>query len=308
MLRRQARLRREYLYRKSLEEREQQIYDKKRKLREAIENGTPIPTELRDDELRLRREMEFEGKEWSPRQHIDDEYANATNKREPKILITTSRDPSSRLKQFTKEMKLMFPNSQRINRGNYVMKEIVEACRSNEVTDLVIFHEHRGEPDGMVVCHFPYGPTAYFSLHNVILRHDIPDRGTISEQCPHLIFDGFNTRLGERVTSILKHLFPIPKKDSRRIFTFSNMEDYISFRHHVYQKISHKEVQLIEVGPRFELRRKFYLYRMLKFEDFSRIYLLTHTSVYIYISHWFLLIYLSGSISSSSIPNQIGHS
>jgi U3 small nucleolar ribonucleoprotein protein IMP4 len=271
MLRRQARLRREYLYRKSLEEQEQQIYEKKRKLREAIENGTSIPTELRDDELKLRREMEFEGKEWIPRQHMDDEYANVgqNSNREPKILITTSRDPSSRLKQFTKEMKLMFPHSQRINRGNYVMKEIVEACRSNEVTDLVIFHEHRGEPDGMIVCHFPYGPTAYFSLHNVILRHDIPDRGTISEQYPHLIFDGFTTRLGERVTTILKHLFPIPKKDSKRIFTFSNTEDYISFRHHVYQKISHKEIQLIEVGPRFELRRKGFI-----------IYIYMHVYVY----------------------------
>lgn len=61
-------------------------------------------------------------------------------------MITTSRDPSSRLQQFSKEMRLVFPNSQRINRGNHVMKEIVDACRSNEVTDLVIFHEHRGQP------------------------------------------------------------------------------------------------------------------------------------------------------------------
>jgi U3 small nucleolar ribonucleoprotein protein IMP4 len=43
-------------------------------------------------------------------------------------------------------MRLVFPNSQRINRGNHVMKEIVEACRTNEVSDLIILHEHRGKP------------------------------------------------------------------------------------------------------------------------------------------------------------------
>jgi rRNA maturation protein Rpf1 len=44
------------------------------------------------------------------------------------------------------ELRLVFPNSNRINRGNYVMKELVEACRANEVTDLVLVHEHRGIP------------------------------------------------------------------------------------------------------------------------------------------------------------------
>lgn len=94
----------------------------------------------------------------------------------------------------------MFPNSQRINRGGHVMKEIVDACRANEVTDLIVLHEHRGQPDGMIVSHFPYGPTAYFSLHNVVLRHDIKDQGTVSEAFPHLIFENFNSKLGARVS------------------------------------------------------------------------------------------------------------
>ncbi len=54
-----------------------------------------------------------------PRTHIDDEYAHA-GERDPKILITTSRDPSSRLVQFAKEVKLLLPNSQRVNRGGMV--------------------------------------------------------------------------------------------------------------------------------------------------------------------------------------------
>lgn len=86
----------------------------------------------------------------APSTHEDDEYARG-GVYDPKILITTSRDPSSRLQQFSKEMRLVFPNSQRINRGGHVMKEIVDACRANEVTDLIVLHEHRGQPGKFTV-------------------------------------------------------------------------------------------------------------------------------------------------------------
>ncbi|OZJ02466.1 U3 small nucleolar ribonucleoprotein IMP4 [Bifiguratus adelaidae] len=253
MIRRNTRLRREYLYRKSLESKERQIFERKQKIKEAIEQGKPIPTELRKEAGGLQKDLHFDEAQTEPETHVDDEYARA-GVSDPKILITTSRDPSSRLQQFSKEMRLVFPNSQRINRGNHVMKEIVDACKANEVTDLIILHEHRGQPDGMVVCHFPYGPTAYFSLHNVVLRHDIKDQGTVSEAYPHLIFNNFNSKLGHRVTNILKYLFPVPKEDSKRVMTFANDGDYISFRHHVFVKTSYKEAQLAEVGPRFEMR------------------------------------------------------
>lgn len=38
--------------------------------------------------------------------------------------------------------------------------------------------------------------------------------------------------------------------------TFSNDNDYISYRHHVYVKAAN-QVELAEVGPRFEMRRKY---------------------------------------------------
>jgi U3 small nucleolar ribonucleoprotein protein IMP4 len=58
----------------------------------------------------------------------------------------------------------------------------------------------------------------------------------MSEAYPHLVFNNFSTKLGERVTTILKHLFPVPKVDSKRVMTFSNNDDLISFRHHTYDK------------------------------------------------------------------------
>jgi len=174
---------------------------------------------------------------------------------DPKIMITTSRDPSSKLKQFTKELKLIFPNSQRMNRGRYELKNLVKACRANEVTDFILLHEHRGVADGLVICHLPFGPTAYFSLANVVMRHDIPGVGKMSEQFPHLIFENFSSKLGERTKNILKYLFPVPKEDSKRVMTFANDDDFISFRHHVYNKISGtNKIELTEVGPRFEMK------------------------------------------------------
>ncbi|XP_068659814.1 uncharacterized protein [Aristolochia californica] len=258
MLRRNIRLRREYLYRKSLEGKERLLYEKKRKIKEALEEGKPIPTELRNEEAALRKEIDLEDENTEvPRTHIDDEYANASE-RDPKILLTTSRNPSSRLTQFVKEMKIVFPNAQRMNRGGQVISEIIDTCRAHEFTDVILVHEHRGEPDGLIVCHLPFGPTAYFGLLNVVTRHDIKDKkamGTMSEAYPRLILNNFSTKLGQRTANILKHLFPIPKPESRRIITFANQSDYISFRHHVYDKHGGpKSLELKEIGPRFELR------------------------------------------------------
>lgn len=60
MLRRQARLRREYLYRKNLESQEHSILQRKRKLKRALEDGNSIPTELRGQEGRLVSKMELD--------------------------------------------------------------------------------------------------------------------------------------------------------------------------------------------------------------------------------------------------------
>ncbi|KAL5508423.1 IMP4 [Sanghuangporus vaninii] len=255
MLRRQARERREYVYAKSREAQERQTYERKRQLREALASGRPLPTELRREARDLGKDLAFDEAQNDPSTHIDSEYARA-GILDPKIVITTSRDPSSKLLQFAKEMRLVFPNSHRINRGNYVVRELAEACRANEVTDLVVLHEHRGVPDAMIISHFPHGPTLFLSLHNVQLRHDITSysESTVSEQYPHLIFENFSSKLGERVRDILKYLFPVPKEDSKRVMTFANQNDFISFRHHVFVKTSHKDVQLAEVGPRFEMK------------------------------------------------------
>lgn len=151
--------------------------------------------------------------------------------------------------------------------------------------------ETRGEPDALIVSHLPFGPTLWFTLSGCVMRHDIEDRGHVSEQAPHLIFHNFSTTLGKRVQTALTHLFPVPKLDASRVLTFSNSKDFISFRHHNFRDHRSrataategggpgaasgggggegeeddggssggdktkggKGVELVEVGPRFEM-------------------------------------------------------
>lgn len=83
------------------------------------------------------------------------------------------------------------PTAIRLNRGNTILPELVRSCNSRGLSDVVLLHEHRGTPTAMTVSHLPHGPTVSFSLHNVVLRHDIPNslRGTVSESYPQLIFE-----------------------------------------------------------------------------------------------------------------------
>lgn len=112
------------------------------------------------------------------------------------------------------------------------------------------------------ISHLPHGPTVSFSLHNVLMRGDIPGsiRGSVSEAYPHLMFEGFTSRLGERVCKVLKHLFP-PRdpitsktKLSNRVVIFKNIEDVIEVRHYVYVRTAHDSVELSEVGPRMSMK------------------------------------------------------
>ncbi|XP_069975034.1 U3 small nucleolar ribonucleoprotein protein IMP4 [Penaeus vannamei] len=269
-LRQQARLRREYLYRKSIEERNAAMQQRKDKIKGALQDGKEIPTALQKKAIGLMHAgdwddpgpqlaVELGGEAAGGATNIDDEYRWA-GVEDPKIIITTSRDPSSKLKQFAKEIKLLFPNSQRMNRGTYESKQLIEACRSNNVTDFIVLHETRGNPDAMVISHLPNGPTAYFNLADVVMRHDIPDIGTMSEQYPHLIFQNFKSKLGQRTQNILKYLFPVPKDDSQRVVSFVNWDDWILFRQHTFRKVDGgKDHELQEIGPRFSMK----LYRII---------------------------------------------
>ncbi|KAK4180532.1 anticodon-binding protein [Triangularia setosa] len=268
MIRKQARQRRDYLYRKAVLLRDAEVSEKRAKLRAALASGKPLDPELAKD-TQLRKDYDYDASRdvvEDDALDIDDEYSELSGvvgmaSFDPRVLVTTSRDPSSRLMSFGKEIRLLFPTGIRLNRGNLVLPELVRSAQAEKLSDVILLHEHRGTPTAITISHFPHGPTLMASLHNVVLRADIPRsiKGTVSESYPHLIFDGFTTNLGLRIVKILKHLFPprdvtASKAAGNRVITFVNQDDCIEVRHHVYVRTSYDSVELSEVGPRFTMR------------------------------------------------------
>uniref|UniRef100_A0A915EUG4 Brix domain-containing protein n=1 Tax=Ditylenchus dipsaci TaxID=166011 RepID=A0A915EUG4_9BILA len=193
MIRREARLRREFIYRKSLEDKQGAIQERRDRVKNAMDKNSAIPTDLRKDAVLMVKDFAWGGQA----DNVDDEYRWAGCE-DPIIVVTTSRNPSSKLKIFAKEMKLVLPNSRRINRGHHDIKGIVHACKAN----------------GWCL-------TKQEGLANVVMRHDIPECGPMSEQYPHLIFHNVNSKIGER---------------------------------HIYKKGEGSDIELVEQGPRFEMR------------------------------------------------------
>ncbi|KAH3203490.1 hypothetical protein KXX02_007265 [Aspergillus fumigatus] len=222
MLRRQARERRDYLYRRALLLRDASIAEKRAQLKASLATGKTLDPSIANDK-KLREDFKYDESLETPNKEskdtdyadLDDEYALTSGIIDPRPIVTTSRSPSVRLGTFAKEIRLLLPTSIRLNRAS-------------------------------------------FSLHNIVLRADIPNaaRGTVSESYPHLIFEGFKTKLGLRVVQILKHLFPPREagKVGNRVVTFVNKEDNIEVRHHVFVKTGYRDVELAEVGPRMTMR------------------------------------------------------
>ncbi|KAB5554533.1 anticodon-binding protein [Coniochaeta sp. 2T2.1] len=263
MIRKQARQRRDYLYRRALLLRDAEISEKRAKLKASLATGKPLDPTIANDK-QLRKDLAYDESRPDSLDEIDldDEYQALSGIVDPRVLVTTARDPSSRLAAFSKEMRLLLPTSIRLNRGNLILPEIVRSSRGAGLSDILLLHEHRGTPTALTISHMPHGPTVSFSLHNVVLRHDIPGsvRGTVSESYPHLIFEGFNTNLGKRIQRVIQHLFP-PRdpitsktKVGNRVITFVNNDDAIEVRHHVFVRTSFQSVELSEVGPRMTMK------------------------------------------------------
>lgn len=248
------RTRKEFLERKQHERVHEAIHVRKEQFRHAMETATPLPGHLKRDALALKKFTELDDAQTRAlNTTVDDEYANA-GAEDPRVLVTTSRNASQKLLEFAKEVRLIVPNAVRMNRGSLSVHQLMDAARKENFSDVVVVQESQGVPDSMTVSHLPLGPTIIFTIHNLVARHDIEGVGTMSEQYPHLIFENFTTKLGLRIKDVLKYLFPVPKPDATRVMTFDNDNDFISVRHHTFKKEKNKRnVELSEVGPRFEL-------------------------------------------------------
>ncbi|KKF97513.1 U3 small nucleolar ribonucleoprotein IMP4 [Ceratocystis platani] len=147
MIRKQARQRRDYLHRRAITLRDAEISEKRAKLRASLASGKPLDPSIAKD-TGLRKDLPYDESQPDLTTHerldMDDEYAELSGIVEPRVMVTTSRDPSTRLAAFSKEIRLLFPTAIRLNRGNLILPELVHSCKSNGLSDVVLLHEHRG--------------------------------------------------------------------------------------------------------------------------------------------------------------------
>tara|TARA_B110000285_G_C14968623_1_gene535394 strand:- start:664 stop:948 length:285 start_codon:yes stop_codon:yes gene_type:complete len=94
MIRRNIRMRKEYLYSKSQELQEQQKQDRRFRVKNAVDKYGTIPNEYKNEKDAALRDIDLaDDQTMIRRSAMDDEYEQAKY-RDPKLLITTSRDPS----------------------------------------------------------------------------------------------------------------------------------------------------------------------------------------------------------------------
>lgn len=237
-----------------------------------------IAYDLRN-KIEMRNALDLENEETLNKAVRDDEY-RASGTYEPRVLVTTSSSPSGPCVRFAKELKLIIPNSTRVNRGQTTEKELIELCARESISDIVEVSgsDGQGRPTLLQVCHLPFGPTAHFTISNVVMRADLPEKPAhMSQANPNLIFHAFDATLGLRFQTILKNLFPIASPKTNRVLAFVNDgNDLIHFRHHTFEssstfrKFKQKDpaldnmtlaekqalmqrLELDEVGPRFSL-------------------------------------------------------
>lgn len=172
-----------------------------------------------------------------------------------KIYLTSSRSPSSKLVKFLKELEIIFPYSQKINRGSEFLISLVSFCLLQGVKNLIIVYENRSKPSSLVISHLPYGPTLFFTLSNVfygINKKKLKINGIL----PNIVFDNLNSILGQRITKVLGSLFPPASLNSKRIVTFTGFKSLILFGHYWNEKTGYgkKNFILKKLSPSFDLQ------------------------------------------------------
>jgi len=160
--------------------------------------------------------------------------------------------------KFCYELQKCIPNAEIFSRKGIAMKKVVKQAIDKAYTDVLIVHEDRKSPNGIVFSHLPDGPTAYFKINNLTFTKDIKKHGKSTSHYPEVILNNFNTRLGHTIARMFACIFPHdPKFVGRRVVTWHNQRDYIFFRHHRYEfKKDGTKAALHDLGPRFTLRLK----------------------------------------------------
>jgi len=238
--------------------------EKRRKEIETLGDAAPPPKQqrtlenTREADDTMVQPQDEEVKEDTAVDEFADYFANKTT---PKLLVTTSPKTHRRAREtgpFIKDLVSIFPNMTYRKRKNFTLKEIVQYCKQEGYTDVIVINEDHKQANSLLLCHLPDGPTALFKLSSIILQQHIHNHAKATDHFPELILNNFGTRLGHSIGRMLAALLPqAPEFVGRRVMTFHNQRDFIFFRQHRYIFDDPKKARLQEIGPRFTLKLKY---------------------------------------------------
>jgi U3 small nucleolar ribonucleoprotein protein IMP4 len=171
-----------------------------------------------------------------------------------KIIITTSRNPSSSLLRFTKELKKIFPLSLRVNRGNKFLKSLISFCLTENATDLLLVYENRGNPSSLIISHLPSGPTVFFRLSNIIVNK-FGKKEHIPRNFPLIVIENLNSPLGKRLSSIIRNLFPTPYTNSKNVVIFSGKDNVVTCKNYWFERKGNlkSDILIHQFSPSFDM-------------------------------------------------------
>ncbi|KAL6121149.1 hypothetical protein NUSPORA_01978 [Nucleospora cyclopteri] len=200
----------------------QQYLENKQKLKDCLENNKKIPHTIRDSAKTL----------------LDDIIYNTEEEAVypfPKVMVTTSHDCSTSLREFAKHMSVIF-NGRFIPRAKMTEKEVSNFCSKNSITHLFIVSETKGNPTSIILCKYPHGKSYFFTIKNVKFNR----RKNSMKERLYLILDGLESVLGQTLKKDLKLMVPMPENSSKkriknkhedRVIAFINKGGILAFRH-----------------------------------------------------------------------------
>ena len=128
-----------------------------------------------------------------------DEFASYFDRsRTPKVLVTTTVNPSRDLVKFVKELRVIvgWNECEYRKRTPETIKQIINGAIERDYTDFAVVSEHADKPrmlhfysrsvgsryhmlmaiiiDTLTLVHLPNGPTAQFRITNLVMRKFIP--------------------------------------------------------------------------------------------------------------------------------------
>ncbi|EUD68042.1 hypothetical protein C922_01654 [Plasmodium inui San Antonio 1] len=176
--------------------------------------------------------------------------------KEPNIVITSIKRPSKNTILFMKELSLTFPHIFYEPRLDHSIEFLMTNSVQNNFSTFILIEEGIDKhPKYMFISTLPNGPTAKYSLTNVLYAHKKKTDIEITTLPPEVYITNFNTFIGERIKRQLHTLVPFkPAYKSQKVVVFYNQRDFIFFRHFKYNFLNKKKCKLNEIGPAFTLQ------------------------------------------------------